>query len=406
MPVSVRTLLAALTLVAGFTCQNVTIVWWLESTSATGLGVLVHSALSFVVLFSLAALAYARLTGDYSVFRPSDAAAECRLLSPPWTARRLTHAQLLVGVGLANALNGFGIVYASPAKRTPPLVQTILQNGNILAAVPCSKLLLGDRKTYLSREPLFAASLLFVSIAVSIAPTLANSLQAGPAAAAWIFVYLFGIAQGALYNTIQQLYLVKQGLLRAGCTRREEAKAILRALLFSNLAQAGSYVLLFWIDALPWFGFSDSLSALGKNTGRSLGCSLFGLGGAACPPRTPAFAWAFVLAYACSYLAAAQLNKESATFNMLCLVCVTATTAVVFEIPGANPNAGSTPLWSVLIALCLSLAGSVLWKRWEMKTPADEQFAANDEPDELRQLLLDAEEETGEPEEVLALANG
>lgn len=379
MGLSLRTCLAALVLVAGFTTQNVAIVWWLETSIITGFGVLVHSAITFVLTFSLSALVYALTYSDWSVFRPSDVPAECRLFTPLWRTGKLTHCQLLAAVGLTNALNGFGIVYASNSKRTPPLIQTILQNGNILASVPFSKLLLGDRKTYAAREPLTAAGLLFASVAVSVAPSLAqgDGSSSGPAAAAWVLVYMFGISQGALYNTIQQLYLLKQGLLRPGCTSREEAKGILRALLFSNLAQAASYVLLFWLDALPWFGYSPSIGEVGRRTGASLACSLFGRG-AKCKPRTAAFAWAFVLAYACSYLAAAQLNKESSTFNMLCLVVVTASTAVVFLIPGANPNASGTPVWSVVIALLLSLVGSVLWKRWESRTPAAEQFSVHD----------------------------
>ena len=396
MGLSVRTLCAALVLVAGFTTQNVTIVYLLEAKVVSGFGVLCHSALSFILIFAASALAFALSTSDWSVFRPSDVRSECSLLSLFWRKSwRLTHAQLLAAVGVANALNGFGIVYASNSQRTPPLIQTVLQNGNILASVPFSKLLLGDRKRYGAREPLLAAGLLLASVIVSVSPSLAHQKKAGSSAAAWVFVYMFGIIQGALYNTIQQLYLLRQGLLRPGCSGREEAKGILRALLFSNLAQGASYVLLFWVDALPWFGYSSSISQVADRTAASLACSLFGLGGAKCSPRTPAFAWAFVLAYACSYLAAAQLNKESSTFNMLCLVVVTASTAVVFEIPGANPNPDGTPLWSVIIALLLSLTGSVLWKRWEQKTPAAEQFAAHEEGDTLRQalLLLDEDED-------------
>jgi hypothetical protein len=423
MPISLRTWAAAAVLVLGFTTQNVTIVFWLESKVTTGLGVLFHSALTFVTIFGGAALAFAFVTGDWSVLRPSNARADCRLLAPFWRERRLTAAQLLFAVGVANALNGFGIVYASNSRRTPPLIQTVLQNGGLLASVPFSKLLLGDRKTYAAREPLAAAALLLGSIAVSVAPSLTRHTgkwhrecgverplltlellipasghpppdsrgASGLSAAAWVAVYVFGISQGALYNTIQQLYLMRQGLLRPGVSGREEAKGILRALFFSNLAQAVAIDALFWVDALPWFGFSRNLSQVASRTGASLGCSLFGVG-TTCRPATPGYAWAFVLSYVAAYVAAAQLNKESSTFNMLCLVVVTASTAVVFELPGVNPNPVGTPLWSVVIALLLSLTGSVLWKRWESRTPAAEQFAAYErggEADGLWRALLD-----------------
>ena len=62
---------------------------------------------------------------------------------------------------------------------------------------------------------------------------------------------------------------------------------------------------------------------------------------------------------------------------MLCAVVTTMTTSLYFLIPGTNPNAGSTPVWSVLVSLLLSLSGLVLWKKWESATPAEEQYAAS-----------------------------
>ena len=64
---------------------------------------------------------------------------------------------------------------------------------------------------------------------------------------------------------------------------------------------------------------------------------------------------------------------------MICAVITTALTSLYFLLPHTNPNAANTPLWSVVVALALSLTGLVLWKRWEAATPADEQFAANDD---------------------------
>ena len=62
----------------------------------------------------------------------------------------------------------------------------------------------------------------------------------------------------------------------------------------------------------------------------------------------------------------------------MCAVITTALTSLFFLLPGTNPNASNTPLWSVLTSLALSLAGLVLWKWWEAKTPAEGQFAAAD----------------------------
>ena len=171
---------------------------------------------------------------------------------------------------------------------------------------------------------------------------------------------------------------------------------------------------------LPWFGASSSLTEFWDNTVYSLSCSLGGPGGVvdgdptSCKSdfATPqVWAFAFVLGYSVSYIGSAQLNRESATFNMLCAVVTTMTTSLYFLIPGercgavvapttpppcgpplythtytythippsptagTNPNAESTPLWSVLVSLLLSLSGLVLWKFWESRTPAEEQYS-------------------------------
>ncbi len=60
------------------------------------------------------------------------------------------------------------IVSASPPERTPPLISSVLQNSNVLFSVPFAKLLLGDRKRYLDREPLFAAGLIVLSVLPSL----------------------------------------------------------------------------------------------------------------------------------------------------------------------------------------------------------------------------------------------
>jgi hypothetical protein len=97
--------------------------------------------------------------------------------------------------------------------------------------------------------------------------------------------------------------------------------------------------------------------------------------GRTCDAGAPAWAYVFIFAYIVAYFGGAALNRESATFNMLCLVVVTASTALVWLVPGVNPESTTTPVWSVLVSLVLSIGGSVLWKRWEDKTPPEEQFS-------------------------------
>jgi hypothetical protein len=293
--------------------------------------------------------------------------------------------------GALNALNGFGIVYASPPDRTPPLVQAILQNAAVIWSVPFSKAALGDRKRYCAAAPARAAAVILASVAVSLAPVFAHATgeRFDASALGWIGVYVAGLGFGAAYNVFQQLYFIRAGALRPGVGAREAARHTLRALFYANAVQPLAYAALAWVDVLPWFGTATDGAAFAGNLGFSLACSVggpglataagyaVGAGGArACPPNTPVWAWTFIGGYAVSYVGAAQLNRESATFSMLCFVVITMTTAAFWLIPGTNPNPSATPLWSVLTSLVLSLAGSAAWKAWEAGTmPPEEQFA-------------------------------
>ena len=406
----VSTALSALAVIAGFTGQNIFIVYWLERPAGSTDGISAFAVLLlcgcvFAVFFPLCALVFAVRTGDWSVFSVSGDAWESRLLASPFrpSGFRLSHAQTLAAAGVCNALNGILIVYASSPTKTPPLIQAILQNCGVLFSVPFSKLALRDSKVYCAPEPLRAAGVVVASVVVSLLPTVlalagsssgsssssthsSDASLTGWSTLAWVLVYTAGLAPNALLNILQQLYFIRVGALTPGAASSSHShmRGTLRALMFSNLWQPITYAALFWVDLLPWFGYSASLGDFAQGTSFSLACSIGGpalagssdIAGRICAPATPLWAWAFLASYILAYFGGAQLNRESATFNMLCLVIVTASTALVWLIPGVNPSPSSTPLWSVLVSLLLALTGSLLWKAWESKTPPEEQFEA------------------------------
>jgi hypothetical protein len=436
------TLFAALLVVIGFTSQNVTIVFWTDA-SVNAFGILLLCGTFFGVFFGAALLIFACIFRDAAALAPSDDAAECRIFVWPFCRRgkasargiqsvqsprkgdfrgswgvmvnkeendsaiyeevnsivHLTQAQVLFLVGFLNSLNGFLIVYASPSQRTPPLVQAIIQNAGVIFSVPFSLLALGDKKRYCSPFPAFAAFLIAASVAVSLTPAFLNgggSAISSTQSIGWCIIYLFGVAASAAFNVCQQLFFIRSGMLREEASAYQQVRTMLRALFWSNVAQPVTYILMFWVDLLPWFGTSDSINTLLRSTTYSMACSLggpkiaslalstvgtYGTKDPVCEDRTPIFAWAFLMSYVISYIGGARLNRESATFMMLTLVVVTMTTATFWLIPGTNPNPSSTPLWSVLTSLGLSIIGTLLWKWWENQTPADEQFSV--EPDSI-----------------------
>ena len=387
------TLLAALTVIAGFTTQNVTIVYWTNSPISF-YGILLLCGCSFAIIFGIALFFYALIYQDFSALYVSDDPIERKFFGNPFRKNgtfRLTQAQVVCLVGFLNSLNGWLIVYASPSDRTPPLIQAVLQNAGVLFSVPFSKIFLQDRKPYCSILPGFAAILILSSVVVSLLPSLISSNNGtsglnSATAIAWCLIYFAGLAPGAGYNVCQQLYFLRADMLSPDISPRTQARGTLRALFYGNLAQAISYLLFFWIDLLPWFGETSSLDTFRQDTAFSLACSVGGpslssyLSNKECQNSTQLWAWVFILGYAISYVGASVLNRESATFNMLVLVVVTMTTAAFWLIPGTNPNPSNTPLWSVLTSLGLSIVGTIIWKYWENGTmPPEEQFGV--EPD-------------------------
>lgn len=376
------TVVASLLTLCGFTTQNVSIVYWTE-VDISQYGVLLFNNLFFPVIFLCALGVEAVRRRDWRLLLVDDDARERSFF------KLGSQMQLAAVIGLLNILNGFFVVYASPPTRTPPLIQAILQNAGVVFSIPFSLMWLGDRKNYCAWRPMLAVGLVATSVAVSILPTvLAGQASDGVSASTipWIFVYLAGLVPGAAYNVLQQRWLIRADVLRVDVTAAEVTRATLRMLFYTNLFQTLSLVALFWMDILPWFGASSSMSEWRDNTVFSLSCSFGGASGAyappgsgllpgSCTPRTPAWAFAFMIGYVWSYVGSSLLNRESATYNMAIFVVITMTTSAFWLIPSTNPNPDNTPLWSVLVSLVLSLSGVVLWKVWEHSVqPAHEQF--------------------------------
>lgn len=235
----------------------------------------------------------------------------------------------------------------------------MLQNSGIVFAVPFSVLLLGDRKKYLTPTPLAIMGLVGASIAVSVLPTILEGHSSdgfsGGRTFAWVAIYLLGIVPGALYNTVQQLFLLRSGALQPDVSADLVTRATLRMLFWCNLWQAFWLVALFFLDLLPFFGFSTGLSDFWTNTLFSLTCSFGGRAGAVGPDSSQCvsqwgsspnvWAFSFAVAYSISYIGSAQLNRESSTFNLLVAVITSSATAAFFLIPGCVSGSGVGGRW-------------------------------------------------------------
>ncbi len=132
----------------------------------------------------------------------------------------------------------------------------------------------------------------------------------------------------------------------------------------------------FWADLIPGFGNAASLSQFGSLMSTCMGCFM-GANGSVCP-----YVWAYMLifnvGYIVSFVASADLNRESANFTMIQSVVIPIVVVVFFEaFPSINPTPGALPWWSVYIPLLLTSVGVFLWKRWEIIDAEEQSMAAS-----------------------------
>jgi hypothetical protein len=390
-------------LVVANAAQTITSIYWTNAPLSLW-GLLMFIVLFLWLFYSVVLAAFAYAYSDWSAFAIADE-PEQRALCRRHRGR-LTLGQTMLAVSAMNSVAAVTQWYATPPDRTPPLIQSIFNSLIVVAAAPASKLLLGDRKRYCSPQPVAAVALVLASVAVSLAPTVAalargdQHLAGGGGALAWSVYYALSCVPQAVAIVGGQVFQIRAGALRHGASDRSRRFIIARMLFYNQIYVLFFLSAAFWVDLLPWFGSSASLGTFASGAAFSFQCSLLGPRGvnpamgdpSSCPPLTPAWAAGFLGSYVVLLVAQAALTRDSAVFNTVMLLLSATTVSVFWLIPGVNPNAGATPPWSVLTSLALSLAGVVLFKRWELRTPPEEQFTLRS----LAEDLAADEEEEGE----------
>ena len=334
---------------------------------------------------------------------------------------RITTAQTMALCAGLNAVAAITSWYGTPPDRVPPIIQAVFNSLIVLAAVPSSKWLLGDRKAYCSPAPLLGGALLVASVAVSLAPALMSPEGAaaqftGSGAGIWSVYYALIMAPQALALTGGQYFQVRAGALTPGASDRDRRLILARMLFWNQWAVLAMLVATWWVDILPWFGSSSTVGEMVDGLAFTVSCSVVGAfagigpstnssstggssAGSACPPWTPLWVALFLLSYVIYLIAQAAVARESAVFNTALLLLSSCTVSIFWLIPGVNPAAADTPTWSVLVALTLSVSGVAIWKRWELAAgPVPEQF-------NLRSIRedLDADADAGRDADAYAL---
>jgi hypothetical protein len=121
-------------------------------------------------------------------------------------------------------------------------------------------------------------------------------------------------------------------------------------------------ILLFWVDLIPGFGYSNSINSFLSNFKAEINCFFFSNG---CGYKNFVFGLAFSLGYIITYLSSMFLNKESANFAIYAIALQTPFSILVFVITKLGTE--NTPIWSIIPSVVLIGLGIFIWKRWEIR---------------------------------------
>lgn len=422
-----KSVLCVLVATVSYTISNVAQIYWLNGSSMSLYGQFIFFLLFLAAICWLQLAAYAFYTRDPAALLPSHDPAQRRFFcctlcprasrappppplpprslngggeaaeplllasplpeeappAPPAAPRptftpaafsRLSDAELLFCLGLNNGLAALLQWYATPPTREPPLLNSIVPALSVAFAIPLSKLLLADARVFLAPAPLLALAAIVGGLAVGLLPSaLAGTALAGaesaPNVLAWTLVNVASQlpSAGALVG-VQAL------LMRAGTGKGAQALAVMRFLAYNQVGCAVLMVGCFWADFLPWFGTpGSSPAALGAGVAGAFRCSLLGPAGGdpGCSPLAPLWALLGVAPYMLYLGAMAVVSGESAVFGNAVGVLQAVMQTLFFLIPGTNPDAAATPVWSTLASVALSVGGVVAYKRWELREEAE-----------------------------------
>lgn len=184
------------------------------------------------------------------------------------TLRPTSSYKILFLMGLFTALNGILVVYASPPDRTPPYLQGILQSSVIPFTVLLRFVIL---RRGISAIRGICTAIVLVGIFITIEPQIwgidtgasdpGEKAESTSARILWPLCFLIGFLPVGMMNVFCEKELQK-----------EEGQSF-SFITWGQYFQTMIMICLFWVDFVPGFGSSSSVSDFFKRLSRGLHCS-------------------------------------------------------------------------------------------------------------------------------------
>jgi drug/metabolite transporter (DMT)-like permease len=336
-------------------CQTVILPLWTTTLGKSFDGsyfiLLINSLLDIVFFGSFAVIVYI-------ILRPS-------------TPRLSVHWKIFVPLGVSNGLSEILILYSSPTTRTPPLLQKFLLNIPIVFSIVSTKMFISEKKEwkYAQISPIVAVIVLLLGTMILIFPQFLNVIHGtsffwkDEGGLVWACVMLLGLFFVAIYNVLQELFLIKRLRESRMSTQTSKVYDLLMMLLWSGIFQMATISFFFWVNTIPKFGSFPSLQMFFDSLVYFLRCI------ATCPQN-----WTLGLLFNVSVVianfTAAWLNEESANYTMIAATLPYPLALIFwFFFPQFKTSSApkTIPLWSAIPSFVLLVLSCVIWKIWEYR---------------------------------------
>lgn len=257
-------------------------------------------------------------------------------------------------IGLANALNGMMLVFASPSNRTAPYLQAILGNFIIPMTIILRALLLRKMPT---KPQCVAALLVLGGLFVTLIPTLQHgSSKQQTGSMFWPAWFMLGFTPGALMNVIEEKVLKSEN----------RNVGMVWFIFWLNVWQFIFISAFFWLDILPSYGMSTDIVNWAEHLRKGFGCVAMGNG---CGTEGITWGSSFILNYMLAYLAGGMLLKysEGSVWQALVMALVGPLGTAWWTIFAHKPHFHYAPEWLdkstfAMLGLGLIMPGIVIYK--------------------------------------------
>jgi drug/metabolite transporter (DMT)-like permease len=329
----------------------------------------------------------------------------CRGDIPKLEQQRQWH-KYYIAAGLCDALNGLFVVFSSFLGRVSGPLGAILSNLLIPFTFAFSRWFGVGDKEYHPRQKLALVSI-FIAVLLGLTP-LIKRLTSGEARvhpqawwwpliniAGWIPAALMQVAQDKcqdMYKNAANEVLVlnnhaaavavvgddamERGQGQGGNKNQSKRISVMWFQFWESMYQYIFFILFFWVNLIPEFGFDSNIPDFFDSFGRNWQCLLapgsvapeYSTRCASCAP----LAMVFVACYILSYISSTELTNYASANTASTMSCIAPIVSVFFwtTFPSVNEWAGGDPIETIDIACSVTallplVIGLYMWRRYE-----------------------------------------